>query len=404
MKFEKPSLDLLRLAAGAVLAQRLRSALTILGIAIGISSVILLTSLGEGTRRAVVSEFSQFGTNVMAIHRGKVTTSGIPGSALGTVRKLTVDDSEALNRVEGVERVVPVAAGSARFQRGDRGRSVFVYGVTSEVPAVWKFRVRHGRFLPPGDPRRPVPLVVLGPKLKRELFGEENPLGERIRIAGRRFVVIGVMEPKGQFLGFDMDDCGYVPVASAQSLFNQDELVEIDLTFSPAVSVERLKDRIRSVLMRRHGGEEDFTMTTQTEALDILNRILDVVSFAVGGIGAISLVVGAIGILTILWIAVGERTPEIGLEKAVGASPGQILALFLFEAALLAGVGGIFGVGLGFGLAALLRMLVPALPLHTPMGYAVAAVVFAIGVGLASGVLPARRAARLDALEALRAE
>jgi putative ABC transport system permease protein len=396
--------DFWKLAWGSISTHPLRSSLTTLGIVIGIASVILLTSLGEGTRRALSAEFTQFGTNVMAIHRGKTTTTGIPGAVGGTVRMLTIEDSEALRRVPGVEKVVPVAWGSARVEAGERGRSVFVYGVTSEVPAVWKFPVRQGRFLPPGDPRRAAPLAVLGPKLKHELFGDANALGERVGVAGRRFVVIGVMEPKGQLFGFDMDDTAYIPVASAKTLFNTEELLEIDLLFSLGTPVDHVKAGVREELIRRHGGEEDFTVSTQTEALDVLNRVMKVVTLAVGGIGAISLVVGAIGILTMMWIAVGERTAEIGLAKAIGATPAQIARLFLLEAASLSLAGGAVGVLVGVGIGALLRWAVPALSVHVAPGFVVGALLVSLGVGVAGGVLPARRAARLDPLDSLRAE
>jgi putative ABC transport system permease protein len=392
------------LAWGSIAARPLRSSLTTLGIVIGIASVILLTSLGEGTRRAIVSEFSQFGTNVLAIHRGKTTTTGIPGAVGGTTRRLTIDDCESLRRVPGVEQLVPVAFGSARLEAGERGRNVMVYGVTAEVPDVWKFRVGQGRFLPAGDPRREAPLVVLGPKAKREIFGDRSALGEHVRLGGRRFLVIGVMAPKGLFLGFDMDDCAYVPVASAQSLFNSAELTEIDVLFSPRASPFAVKAGIREVLMRRHGGEEDFTITTQTEMLDVLDRVMSVVTLAVAGIGAISLAVGSVGILTMMWIAVGERTSEIGLLKAIGATSGQVGRLFLFEAAALSLGGGILGVAAGMALAAALRWAVPSLTLHTTAPVVVVALVVSLAVGLASGSLPARRAARLDPLEALRAE
>ncbi len=255
----------------------------------------------------------------------------MPGPS-ATVRKLTIEDAEALKRVRGVEIVVPGAYGTAAVEVGDRGRRVLVAGVTSQMPEVFRFGVRQGRFLPAGDPRRGSPLAVLGPTLKRELFGDSNALGERVRIGGRRFLVIGVMESKGQILGFDMDDRAYIPVAEAQSLFNQDELSEIHVLFSRDMPVERIKREVRRVLMERHDGEEDFTLTTQAEMLDVLDRVLSVVSLAVGGIGAISLVVGAIGILTMMWISVGERTGEIGLMRALGATRRQVLRLFLLEA------------------------------------------------------------------------
>ncbi len=397
-------LDLLRLTSGAVLAHRLRSGLTMLGILIGIASVILLTSIGEGTRRYILSEFTQFGTNLLSVTPGRIETSGIPGILGATTRKLTIADAESLRRAPGVERVVPVAMGMARVEAGDRGRSVYVYGVNSEVPDVWKFRVRRGRFLPQGDPGRAAPLTVLGPKLKQEIFGDGNALGEHVRIGGQRFQVIGVMAPKGQFLGIDIDDSAYIPVGSAQDLFNRDELMEIDVLFSNERSVDWVVAGIRDMLTSRHDGEEDFTITTQTEMLGVLDRVLRIVSLAVGGIGAISLLVGAIGILTMMWISVNERTAEIGLAKALGATPGQILGLYLGEAAFLSLAGGALGVGAGIGIARGIQWLLPGLPVHTPPVFVVAALVVSLAVGLASGVMPARRAARLDPVEALRAE
>jgi putative ABC transport system permease protein len=396
--------DVLRMAWATIVAHRLRSALTMLGIAIGIASVILLTSIGEGTRQYILGEFTQFGTNVMAVNPGKTMTTGSPGAWSGTYRKLTLEDAEALRRIPGVEKVVPVVMGTARVQAGERGRSVFIYGVNSEIPDVWKFEVRQGRFLPEGDPRRGASVVVLGPKLKREIFGAENALGRFVRIGDQRFLVIGVMAPKGLLLGFDIDDSAYIPIASAQAVFNEDALIEIDLTFSEHADLDRLVADVRSTLIERHDGEDDVTITTQTEMLDVFGRVMDVVSAAAGGIGAISLVVGAIGILTIMWISVSERTTEIGLAKAIGAGSRQILGLFLLEASLLSLIGGAIGIAAGMGIAQSVRLFLPGLPIRTPTEYVVAALVVSVAVGLASGVLPARRAASLDPVEALHAE
>ena len=396
--------DFLRLAWGSIVAHRTRSVLTVLGIVIGIASVILLTSLGEGTRLSILSDFTQFGTNLMSVTRGKVSTTGIPGAIGATIRQITIEDAEALRRVPGVEHLMPLSGGTARVEAGERGRGVLVYGATSELPQVWKFGVRQGRFLPAGDPRRGAPLAVLGPTLKRELFGQANALGEHVRIGGRRFLVIGIMEPKGQFLGFDLDDSVYVPVVAAQALFNTAELLEIDLTYSTGVAAAVVKERVRQELMARHDGQEDFTIVTQTEMLDVLNRVLGVVTLAVGGIGAISLLVGAIGILTMMWISVGERTAEIGLARAIGATRTQVVRLFLVEAALLSLAGGAIGVLAGLGLGRLLRFVVPALPLSTAPEFILAALAVSLAVGLAAGVLPARRAASLDPAEALRAD
>jgi putative ABC transport system permease protein len=395
--------DLLRLALGAVLGHRLRSLLSMIGIAIGIASVILLTSIGEGTRRYMVAQFTQFGTNLIAIHPGKTQTSGLPGVFGGTTRKLSIDDALAVARVPGVEEVVPVAFGSARVEANGRSRSLFIYGVTPNVPKAWKFQVRQGSFWPPGDPERGAQVAVLGPKVKRELFGEANALGRFVRIAGTRFRVIGVMVPKGQFLGFDIDDAAYVPVASAMKMFNLSELVEIDLVYAHAGVADRVERDVRRLLTDRHGSE-DFSVTTQAAMLEVFDNVMNVVTMAVGAIAGISLLVGAIGILTMMWIAVGERTSEIGLARAIGATRRQVHLLFLTEAAALSTVGGAFGVLGGMGVAALLRLAIPGLPVSTPPLFVALAVGVSLLTGLLSGLLPARRAAALDPIEALRTE
>src|SRR6266850_1680206 len=243
------------------------------------ADVLRLTSIGEGIRVFVLHEFTQFGTNLIAINPGKATTTGSsPIAMAGTVRKLTLEDAAALQRLSHVEATMPVSFGNARVEHGDRGRSVLVYGVTSEVPRVWKFGVRSGRFLPSGDPAHGASLAVLGMKLKREVFGDGNALGERIRIGGRPFRVIGVMEPKGQFLQLDLDDTVFVPVSQAMSLFNRDDLIEIDVVFQSDRFTQEVVAGIRRVMLERHDGEEDFTITTQESMLEVLGRIIGVVT------------------------------------------------------------------------------------------------------------------------------
>jgi putative ABC transport system permease protein len=395
---------LTRLAVGAIRSHGLRSLLSLLGIAVGVAAVILLTSIGEGTRRYILSQFSQFGTNLIAIHPGKARTSGIPGAFGGTTRHLTIDDALALARIPGVQRVVPTAAGTARVEAGARSRSVLVQGVTPEFEEVFQIRVRQGSFWPAGDPRRGAPIAVLGPKLARELFEDESALGEFVRIGSGRFRVSGVMEPKGSMLGFDLDDMAYIPVASAMRIFNLSDLAEIDLTYQPVAATSRVTSEVTSVLSERHDGEEDFTVTTQQAMLDVFDNVITVITAGVGGIAGISLLVGAVGILTVMWIAVRERTSEIGLLRAVGASALQVAALFLAESAAVALLGGAVGVTAGLSLGVLLRLAIPGLPISTPLSFVLAALGVSFAVGLIAGVLPARRAAGLDPIEALRAE
>ena len=397
------ALDLSRLAAGAVTAHRSRSFLTALGIAVGIAAVVLLTSIGEGVHRFVLQEFSQFGTNIIAVTPGKTETFGISGAQVSNVRPLSLDDSVALGRLEQVVAVMPVVQGNAEVESGGRTRRTMILGVGSELPRVWSMDVSAGRFLPADDQRAPRAFVVLGAKVRSELFGNRNPLGQRLGVGGRRFRVIGVMESKGQFLGFDLDDAVYVPAGKALELFDRDSLMEIDLVYRAGASAESVRKGIERLLRARHGSE-DFTVTTQQQMLDVLGSILDVLTFAVAALGGISLFVGGVGILTIMTIAVRERRSEIGLLRAIGARRGQVLRLFLLESLLLSAIGGFVGLVLGLGLAIAIKFLVPSLPVHPSLEYALLAELLALVIGLTAGVLPARHAAGLQPLDALRAE
>jgi putative ABC transport system permease protein len=395
--------DFLILTGTSLIAHRLRSFLTALGIAVGITAVVLLTSIGEGLHHFVLSEFSQFGTTLVFISPGKAITAGTSMGVFGTERPLTIDDSEALNRLAYVRAVVPVVQGNAEVEAGNRRRRTTVNGVGPQMLKAFSMKVKSGRFLPDDDPTAPRAFAVLGSKLRQELFGEHNPLGQRLTIGGHRYRVIGVMEAKGTMLGLDLDDTVYIPTARAMNLFNRDSLVEVDVMYREDISTDKVVEGIKRILETRHG-KEDFTITTQQQMLDVLGSVLDVLTIAIGALGGISLVVGAIGIGTIMTIAVNERTNEIGLLRALGATHSQVLSLFLGEAVVLAAVGGMSGLVLGISGAQMLHFALPALPVHTPLGYSVLSEVMAVIIGLGAGVLPARLAAQLDPAEALRTE
>jgi putative ABC transport system permease protein len=397
------AMDLSRLAAGAVTAHRSRSLLTALGIAVGIAAVVLLTSIGEGIHRFVLQEFTQFGTNIIAVTPGKTETFGISGAQISNVRPLSLDDSAALNRLENVVAVMPVVQGNAEVEFEGHTRRTMILGVGSELPLVWSMNVSAGRFLPPDDQRAPRSFVVLGAKVRSELFGGRNPLGQRLRVGGGRFRVIGVMESKGQFLGFDLDDAVYLPAGKALELFNRESLMEIDLVYRAGSDVDKVRASMERLMRSRHG-TEDFTVTTQQQMLDVLGSVLDVLTFAVAALGGISLFVGGVGILTIMTIAVRERRSEIGLLRAIGARRSQVLRLFLLESLFLSAIGGVAGLAIGLGVATTVKMAAPSLPIHPSLEYAFLAELLAIVIGLAAGVLPARHAAQLQPLDALRAE
>ena len=395
--------DALDLAFRAIAAQRLRSFLTLLGIAVGIAAVILLTSIGEGIHRFVLGEFSQFGTNNITVVAGKTRTGGAPSGLPSSARALTLEDARALEHLPHVLAVTPNIRGNAEVEGNGRTRRALIYGVNAQSQLIFRSTVRSGQFLPADDAGNARAFVVLGSKLKEELFGSENPLGQRLRIGGLHFRVIGVMEPKGQFLGIDLDDTAFIPAARGQELFNREGVDEINLAVAEGVPAASVADRIKARMIERHG-REDFTIVTQEDMLKTLSNILNVLTLAVGALGGISLLVGGVGIVTIMTIAVSERTGEIGLLVALGAPRRTVLLLFLGEAVALSALGGVAGLVVGIGLAQLLHLLLPALPVHTPLQFVLLAEALAVVIGLAAGVLPARRAATLDPVDALRAE
>lgn len=395
--------DLGILTLSTLKAKRLHSFLTGLGIAVGIAAVILLTSLGQGLQRYMLAEFTQFGTNLIGINPGKVTTMGTPLGILGSERLLTLEDAQALAQLSQIQSVVPMVYGNGEVEWKGHRRRITIYGVGPDMDHAFRMHVQSGRFLPPDNPRSARPFVVLGHTTWMEIFQGANPLGSRIRVGNIPCRVIGVMEPKGQLLGFDMDDTVYLPAVRALDLFNREGLMEIDVLYRQGSKAEAVAQSIRRVLVARHG-QEDFTITTQAQMLEVLGSVLGMLTAAVATLGGISLLVGCVGILTIMTIGVRERVGEIGLLRALGATRTDILHIFLAEATVLAALGGVAGLVVGITGAFLLHVCIPALPVHTPIRYVLLAELLAAVIGLLSGVLPARRAALLDPAHALRSE
>ena len=395
--------DFIRLVTQSIAAHRMRSILTALGIGIGVTAVVLLTSIGEGVNRYVVEQFTQFGTTTLAIQPGKASTFGVSPGVVNSVRPLSLADAAALTRAPHVLHSVPVVTGSASIEANGRERTVNVFAVGPQFDQAFKFQVSSGTFLPPDELERARPVAVLGATVFEEIYGGGNALGDRVRIGGQRYRVVGVMESKGEMVGFDLDDTVYIPSARGLELFDREGLHEIDVLYGEDAPVDEVVAGVRRILLARHG-VEDFTIITQQEMLDVLGSIIDVLTLGVAALGGISLLVGGVGIFTIMTIAVRERTQEIGLLRAIGARRSRIAQLFVGEAMLLSAIGGIGGLGVGIAIVLVTRWAVPAMPARIAPLYVMLSILIAVTIGLVAGVLPARSAARLEPLDALRAE
>lgn len=395
--------DIFHLAYRTVISHKLRSILTALGLIIGIASVIILTSIGRGVHTYVLGEFTQFGTNLVAVFPGKNTTLGLSGATISTVRPLSLADAVSLAKLDNIIAALPLVQGNARIEAGQKQRRTTVLGVGAAVPEIWKIKVAQGRFLPVNEQANPRAFAVLGHKLAVELFAGKSPLGQRIRNGSDRFRVLGVMEEKGQMMGYDMDDTIYIPTAKALDMFDRESVMEIDLLYNKNISAKIIEREITELLKRRHG-REDFSIITQDQMLKSMDSILNILTLAVAALGSISLLVGSVGILTIMTIAVSERVSEIGLLRAVGAEQGMIFKLFLSEALVLSFCGGFIGILLGVVFVQAIKFVVPGLPVQLAWTYISAAFAASLLIGIIAGVIPAIKAARLQPLEALRTE
>ncbi len=399
-------LEIFKVSLEAILSNKVRSGLTMLGVIIGVLAVILLVSIGEGAKVYITKELTGLGTNLLVIQPGKTTTSGgfHPPSA-GTVRKLTYDDSLALRRRAWLlTDAVPIVIGTGKVKYQNKGRDTMVIGTTAEFERVRNLFVDTGAYVTQADVDSKAKVVVLGRKVKDELFGQENALGKVVMLTDARYRIVGVMRKKGMSLGWDVDDVVFIPVTSGQELFDTDAVFEIIASTPRAEDTERAIAQIKDILIRRHAHKEDFTIVTQGAMLSTMNTILNVLTAVLGGIAGISLVVGGIGIMNIMLVSVRERTREIGIRKALGARNSDILAQFMIEAMTLSAVGGIIGIVLGVGIALLIPVFVEVLPTSVSMWSILMAFFFSAAVGVFFGVYPARKAALQDPIQALRYE
>lgn len=395
-------IDILRFSGRASFGYPTRTLLMLLAMAIGVASMVVLSTLGEGARSYVVGQFSSLGTNLLIILPGRSETVGGPPPMLGvTPRDLTIQDAAALHRSSAIRYVAPLIVGAAPVSRGRLEREVTILGSTWQLQKIRHLAMADGRFLPETDIERAASICVLGAKARKELFGNEQAVGEKIRIGDMRFRVGGVISEKGESVGLDMSDVVIVPVASAQALFNTQSLFRVMIEASDRESIAPAKEAILRIIKERHDGEDDVTVITQDAVLATFDKIFTALTLTVSGIAAISVGVAGILIMNVMLIAVSQRRAEVGLLKAIGAPNSQIITLFMAEAALLCLASGAVGLLLAFGGIHLVEHFYPQFPLVMPLWVLGTALGVALCCGLIFGVLPAMRAAQLDPVQSL---
>ena len=395
--------DAIAFALASLAFSRVRTLLMLLAMSIGVAAVVVLTAIGNGARHYVVDQFSSLGTNLVIVVPGRAETAGGAATTLvgETPRDLTLDDARSLLRGDALRRMAPFNLGEIAVSYRGRERQAPLLGSTAALLPIHHLEMARGSFLPEEDMEIARPVCVLGATISRELFGRQNPLGEMVRLGGFRCRVIGVLASQGRSLGHDTEELVVVPVAFAQMLLNTEGLFRILVEARDPESIPRLKQFILDTIAGRHYGEEDITIVTQDSVLATFERILGALTLSVAGIAAISLVVAGILIMNVMLMAVAQRTAEIGLCKAIGASRRQIMVLLVTEALLLSAVGGLLGLAIGLAGSRLARSLYPELSAGPPSWAMVAALGTALATGLVFSLLPARRAARLDPIQAL---
>jgi putative ABC transport system permease protein len=399
-------LEHLLTAIDTIRAAKLRAFLTTLGVVIGVLAIILLVALGEGARTYLAETFASLGSNVIQIMPGRRETKGMSQVPMqGIAHKLTREDEDAVRRrCPALDGVTGIVNGSGAVRYLNRRRDTYVFGVGDRFTEIRNLKVDQGSFFTEDDVIAHRRYVVLGRVLQAELFGDENPLGKMVKIVDTEFRVIGLMEHKGTSLGFDLDDLVMIPETTALDLFALEGFTNLMARARNKADTTIAISEITDVLKRRHNSQEDFTIVSQDELIGTFNGIMATMSMVLLAIASIALVVGGIGIANIMLVSVRERTREIGVRRAVGATRGSILMQFLVESIVIALLGGMIGLALGGLVIYAARAAVPALPVHLSAWIVMTAIGFSGAVGVLSGVMPARRAAALDPVEALRYE
>lgn len=406
--------EVVTMALEALWSNRLRTSLTMLGVIIGIASVIMVTSVGQGVQKATEQQIQALGTNVMLVLAGAARYGGISQGA-GSAGTLTWEDARAIaEQVPAAEGVTAYLQRSGQVVFGDINVSTFILGVDLKYPDVKEIKPQEGQFFSQEDIDLANPVVVLGSKVRNDLFGRgQTAVGASIRIQSGRYTVIGVMESKGSVGGQDQDDRVYIPLTNmsrrivGNSAINGTAISGLWLKANNQIDLEAAQFQVTNLLRIRHNiyppEPDDFRISNQIDIINAFSNVVGLFTVLVSAIAGISLVVGGIGIANIMLVSVVERTREIGIRKAVGATNKAILSQFLTEAVLVSIAGGAIGISVGIGLA-FAGSTIFKFPFVVSVWSAVAGLVLALTVGLIAGVIPARNAARLDPIAALRSD
>jgi len=400
----------LKIALRTIWTNKSRSGLTMLGIIIGVFAIVLLIGVGQGIKDEVANQVESLGTNLMVVLPGKLEAGSAPTGLIGS-STLKESDIDIIKKVEGVKSVWPVAIGSAKISYNNK--SLLGALVIGSTPEIGNFSLGQlngandrGRLFSQEDVNNQKKYVVIYKSVADQLFGQEQAIGKKIMIGKEEFEVIGLKQPQEQASIFGSNEMGnmvIIPLGLAWDIFESKQISRIGVEVADSQKTEEVQVKVKEAILKNHQGDEDFSVLTQKELLSIFDQIINLLTTALTSIAAISLIVGGIGIMNIMLVSVTERTKEIGLRKAIGASGGNILFQFLIEALIISLLGGLIGVGLAF-LGSLILSAKLDLPAVINLQSVLLALIFAGGVGIIFGVAPAIRASRLNPIDALRYE